>query len=153
MDTLVQALTTLQPRSVRLHSDRGAERLDWTNRVVGVVEDLESPPRSVDSPLPNGWYSSASLDLILRASPLAEGYAVSVPTFSGREGSRLLTAKVVGSEEVDGYGDAWRIDADVAGLPVTFWVNKSSRRLLRQVTHVSPTLEIMFVLPPAGSSA
>jgi hypothetical protein len=36
---------------------------------------------------------------------------------------------------------------------VTFWISKASRRLVRQVTHVSPVLEIMVVAPPAGSSA
>ncbi len=67
-DTLVQSLATLQPRSVRSHSDRGVERLDWqTSRVVGVVEDPDSPARAIDSPHPAGWYSSASFDLILRA--------------------------------------------------------------------------------------
>jgi hypothetical protein len=153
VDTLVDALTTLQPRSVRSRSDRGTERLDWqTSRVVGVVEEPDSPVRSIDSPLPKGWYSSASFDLILRASPLADGYGVAVPTFSGREGSHLLTANVAGSEEVEGHGDTWRIEADFAGLPVTFWISKTSRRLVRQIMHVSPVLEIMFVAPPGGSS-
>ena len=79
-DTLVQSLATLQPRSVRSHSDRGVEHLDWqTSRVVGVVEDPDSPARSIDSPRPAGWYSSASFDLILRACPLAEGYGVAFP--------------------------------------------------------------------------
>ena len=154
VDTLVHALTTLQPRSVRSHSDRGTERLDWqTSRVVGVVEEPDSPVRSIDSPLPKGWYSSASFDLILRASPLADGYRVPVPTFSGREGSHVLTANVAGSEEVEGHGDTWRIEADFAGLPVTFWISKTSRRLVRQIMHVSPTVEIMFVAPQVGSSS
>jgi len=154
VDTLVHALATLQPRSVRSHSDRGTERRDWeTSRVVGVVEESDSPARSIDSPLPKGWYSSASFDLILRACPLADGYGVAVPTFSGREGSRVLTAHVAGSEKVEGHGETWRIEADVAGLQVTFWISKTSRRLVRQIMHVSPVLEIMFVAPPGGSSA
>jgi len=154
VDTLVHALATLQPRSVRSHSDRGTERLDWqTSRVVGVVEEPDSPVRSIDSPLPKGWYSGASFDLILRACPLADGYGVAVPTFSGREGSHVMTARVAGSEELEGHGDTWRIEADVAGLPVTFWISKTSRRLVRQIMHVSPVLEIMVVVPPGGSSA
>jgi hypothetical protein len=154
VDTLVDALATLQPRSVRSHSDRGTEFLDWqTRRVVGVVEEPDSPARSIDSPLPSGWYSSASFDLILRACPLADGYGVAVPTFSGRLGSRVLTARVTGSEEIEGHGDTWRIEADFGGLPVTFWVRKSSRRLVRQVMYISPALEIMLVVPPVGSSA
>lgn len=153
VDTLVDALATLQPRSVRSYSDRGTERLDWQSRVVGVVEEPDSPERTVDSALPKGWYSSASFDLILRACPLADGYDVAVPTFSGREGSRVLTARVAASEQVEGHGDTWRIEADVAGLPVTFWISKSSRRLVRQIMHISPAFEIMFVAPSGGVSA
>jgi hypothetical protein len=130
VDTLVDAFATLQPRTVRSRSDRGIERLDWqTSRVIGVVEEPDSPTRSVDSPLP------------------------AVPTFSGFGGSRVLTAKVVGSEAVEGYGDTWRIDADFAGLQVTMWVSKSSRRMVRQVMHVSPVMEIIFVAPHSSSSA
>jgi len=154
VDTLVDALATLQPRSVWSRSDRGTERLDWqVNRVVGVVEEPDAPARSIDSPRPTGWYSRASFDLILRASPLANGYRISVPSFSGLQGSRVLTANVAASEVVEGYGDTWRIEADVAGLPVTFWISKSSRRLVRQIMHISPTVEIMFVAPRVGSSS
>ena len=152
VDTLVDAFTTLQPQRVSSRSNRSTERLDWRpDRVVGVVEESDAPARSIDSPRPTGWYSSASFDLILRASPLADGYRISVPTFSGRQGSNVLTAKVAGSEAVEGYGDTWRIEADVAGLPVTFWISKSSRRLVRQIMHISPTMKIMFVSPQVGS--
>jgi hypothetical protein len=154
VDTLTDVLAALQPRMVRSRADRGTERLDWgPTRVTGVVEEPDGPSRAVNSPLPSGWYSSASFDLILRASPLAEGYRITVPTFSGREGSQVLTAQVVGSEDVPGHGDTWRIEADFAGLPVTFWISKTSRRLVQQVMHVSPGLEIMFVAARASSSA
>ena len=154
VDTLVDALAGLQPRSVRTYSDRITERLDWTERrVVGVVEEPDKPSRSVDSPVPMGWYSAASFDLIVRASPLAEGYEISVPAFSGRDGSRVLTAKVTGSESVPGHGETWRVDADFAGLPVTLWISKTSRRLVREVMHVAPGTEIVFIAPAPGSSA
>ena len=153
-DTIVHALATLQPRSERSHSDRGTVRLDWqTSRVVGVVEEPESPVRSIDSPLPGGWYDSESFDLLLRASPLADGYGVAVPTFSGLQGSRVLTAKVTASEALADHGDTWRVEADLAGVPVTFWISKASRKLVRQIIHVSPVLQIMFVAPPEGRAA
>jgi hypothetical protein len=152
VDTLIDVLSTLQPRSVRTRSDKIAERLDWqTSRVVGVVEETDKPSRSVESPFPGGWYSSASFDLILRASPLADGYGVAVPSFSGREGSRVLTAKVTGSEGAD-LGDVWVVDADFAGVPVTFWISKATRRLVRQVMYVAPGTQIMF-LATGGPSA
>lgn len=154
VDTLLDTFATLQPHSVRSHFSRGSEILDWQpSRVVGVVEESEGTTRSIDSPRPAGWYSSSSFDVILRASPLADGYKISVPSFSGRQGSNVLTATVAGSEAIEGFGDTWRVEADFAGLMVTLWINKSSRRVVRQVMHVSPTLEIMFVATRAGPSA
>ena len=154
VDTLIDAFATLQPHSVRSHFGRGTETLDWqSSRVVGVVEESEGTPRSIDTPRPAGWYSSASFDLILRASPLADGYKVAIPSFSGRQGSYVMTATVTGSEAIEGFGDTWRVEADFAGLTVTFWINKSSRRIVRQVMHVSPGLEIMFVSTRGGQSA
>jgi len=151
VDTLVDVFATLEPRSVRSHFSRGAEKLDWQpSRVVGVVEESEGATRSIDSPRPTGWYSSASFDLILRAAPLADGYKVAVPTFSGRQGSYVMTAKVAASEGIEGFGDTWRVEGDFSGLSVTFWISKTSRRIVRQIMHVSPGLEIMFVSTRAG---
>jgi hypothetical protein len=93
---------------------------------------------------------SASGARVIRATP---GYEISVPSFSGRDGSRVLTPKVTGSESIDGHGDAWRVDAEIAGLEVTFWISKTSRRLVRQVMHVAPGTEIVFVAPALGPSA
>jgi hypothetical protein len=154
VDTLIDVFATLEPQSVRSYFSRGSEKLDWEpSRVVGVVEESEGTPRSIDSPRPTGWYSSTSFDLILRASPLSIGYKIAVPTFSGRQGAYVITATVTGSDAIDGFGDTWRVDADFAGLPVTFWIGKSSRRVVRQIMHVSPGLEIMFVSPRVGPSA
>ncbi len=154
VDTLLDVFATLQPHNVRSHFRSGFEKLDWEpSRVVGAVEESEGGTRSIDSPRPAGWYSSSSFDLILRASPLAEGYKVAIPSFSGRQGSSVLTATVVGSEMIDGFGDTWRVDGDFAGLAVTFWISKSSRRTVRQIMHVSPGLEIMFVATRSGPSA
>ena len=153
VDTLVDVFATLEPHSVRSHFSRGTEKLDWQpSRVVGVVEESEGAARSIDSPRPTGWYSSASFDLILRASPLADGYKIAVPSFSGRQGSSVMTATVAGSEAIAGFGDTWRVEADFAGLTVTFWIDKSSRRVVRQIMHVSPGLDMMFVSTRSGPS-
>jgi hypothetical protein len=153
VDTLLDTFATLEPHRVRSHFSGGSEKLDWQpSRVVGVVEEAEGATRSIDSPRPAGWYSTSSFELILRASPLADGYKIAIPSFSGRQGSSVLTATVVGSETIDGFGDTWRIEADFAGLAVTFWIGKSSRRTVRQIIHVSPGLEIMFLATKAGSS-
>ena len=94
-------------------------------------------------------FNGASVDLILRASPLADGYAVTIPTFSGAQGLTAVSARVAGSESVGGI-DAWRVDASFADLPVTFWIDKVSRRLVRQVMRPADGVEIEFIRADAN---
>ena len=149
LDTLVNALPDLSARSVRTLGARVIEILDWENgQVHGSVDENGKPSRAIEAAVPaGGWYSSAAFDLILRASPLAEGYVVSVPAFSGQQGAAVLTARVAGSESIAGYGDTWRVDADFAGMAVTFWISKMSRQLVRQVMRIAPGAEIHFIAP------
>jgi hypothetical protein len=149
LDTLIDALPDLHARSVRTAGSRAIEELDWKgDRVTGAVEQKGKAERGIDERVPEGGgYSSASFDVILRASPLAEGYAVAVPAFSGQEGAAVLTARVVGSEDISGYGETWRVDADFSGMSVSFWISKTSRRLVRQVMRIAPGAEIHFVAP------
>jgi hypothetical protein len=37
------------------------------------------------------------------------------------------------------------VDADYGGLSVTFWIAKSSRRLVRQLIHVASGTELLFL--------
>jgi len=149
LDTLIDVLPDLHARSVRTAGSRAIEELDWkADRVTGTVEQQGKAERGIDERVPEGGgYSFASFDVILRASPLADGYAVAVPAFSGQEGAAVLTARVVGSEDVSGYGDTWRVDADFSGMSVSFWISKTSRRLVRQVMRIAPGAEIHFIAP------
>jgi hypothetical protein len=147
VDTLVDHFPDLAPRNVQSRSDGGGtELLTWRGgRLTGTVEQTGKTKRSIDTAVAPSLYSSSSFDLILRASPLAEGYEIAVSTYSARRGATILTAKVVGAEVVPGFGDTWRVDANFAGLSVTFWIAKTSRRLIRQVIRVSPETELLFV--------
>jgi hypothetical protein len=146
VDTLVDHFPDLAPRSVQSRSDGGGtELLAWSaGRLTGTVEQPGKTKRSIDTTAAPSLYSSASFDLILRASPLAEGYEIAVPAYSGRKGATILTAKVIAAEVLPGFGDTWRVDANFAGLSVTFWIAKSSRRLIRQVIRVTPETELVF---------
>jgi len=74
------------------------------------------------------------------------GYAVAVPSYVPSRGIVTLTAKVVGDDMIDGQA-TWRVDADFTGMSVSFWVAKTSRRLLKQVMHVAPGADIEFLAP------
>jgi len=147
LDTLVDRFPDLIPRSVHSWSDGGgSEVLAWrAGRVTGMVEPPGGAKRSIDTAAAPSLYSGASFDLVLRASPLAEGYEVAALSYSGRQGARTLTAKVVGSEVIAGFGDTWRVDADFAGRSVTFWIAKGSRRLIRQIIRAAPGTEVLLM--------
>jgi hypothetical protein len=146
VDTLVDRFPDLAPRSVRSHSEGGGtEILVWRGgRVTGSVEPTGRNKRSIDTSAAPQLYSSASFDLILRASPLTGGYELAAQTYSGRQGARTLTARVIASEVLPGFGDTWRVDADFAGRAVTFWIAKTSRRLIRQLIQVAPGTELLI---------
>lgn len=147
VDTLVDAFADLRLRLVDSRSDAGGvEHVEWTNgRVVGAVEQSGKPTRQVDTVAAPGVYSSASFDLILRAAPLVQGYALTIPAFSGRQGAKILSAKVAASEALPGLGATWRIDADLGGRSVTYWITKDSRRVVRELVRVTPALQILFL--------
>lgn len=117
VDTLVDGYADLRLRLVDSRSDGGGvEHTEWRNgRVVGVVEQGGNTTRQVDTAAASGVYSSASFDLILRAAPLAQGYTLTIPAFSGRQGAKTLSAKVAATEMLPGIGETWPVEADVGG--------------------------------------
>ena len=146
IDTLVDAYADLTLRLVDSRSDGGGvEHLEWRKgRIVGTAEQTGSPARPIDTGASGGGYSSASFDLILRAAPLANGYSVSLPAFSGRQGWKILSAKVAASEMLPQFGETWRINADFGGRSATFWITKDSRRLVRQLIAVAPGIQVLI---------
>ena len=147
IDTLVDALADLTLRLVDSRSDGGGvEHVEWRNgRIVGTIEQSDKPRRKINVAAPGGMYGSASFDLILEAAPLADGYTVSIPAFSGRQGPKTVSAKVAGSEKLPRFGATWRVDVDLGGRTATFWITKDSRRLVRQLVHVAPETEILIL--------
>lgn len=147
VDTLIDAFADLTLRHIDSRSDDGGvERVEWRNgRIVGVVEQNGKPARRIDTSAAGGAYNSASFDLIMQSAPLADGYAVAIPAFSGRQGPKHLSAKVAGSETLPSFGATWRVEADFGERSATFWITKDSRRLVRQLVRVAPGLDILIL--------
>jgi hypothetical protein len=147
VDTLVDAFADLTLRLVDSRSDGGGvEHVEWRNgRITGVVEQSGRPARQIDTATAGGVYSSASFDLILRAAPLANGYSITLPAYSGRQGPKTVSAKVAGSETLPRFGATWRVDVDFGGRSATFWITKDSRRLVRQLVRAAPGVEILIL--------
>jgi len=147
LDTLVDAFANLTLRTVDSRSEGGGvEHLEYRNgRIVGALEQSGAPTRPVDTGASGGGYSSASFDLVLRAAPLTNTFSVSLPAFSGRQGWKIVSAKVAGSETLPQFGETWRLNADFGGRTATFWITKDSRRLVRQLIGVAPGIQILIL--------
>ena len=147
VDTLVDRFPDLAPRSVRSTSaGGGTETLTWrAGRLTGAIERPDQPDRAIDTSTAASTYSRASVDLIFRASPLAVGYEVAVHAYSARQGAAKITARVTASETLPGFGETWRVEANYAGMSVTFWIAARSRRVVRQIIRVAPGTELLYV--------
>lgn len=145
VDTIVSSITDLQPVSYSTRSSlRFADLLFVPLHVQGWVRPPNGDSTGISVTLPSVVYDGASFDLVVRASPLREGLQLAVPSFIvGPNTVMTLTGTVTGSEGVDGL-DCWVVKADFGGLPVTFWVDKHSRRLRRQVMQPRVGMEILF---------
>ena len=138
VDTIVDEFATLRPLSYRSHSKAQTVVLDWSpSSVSGTITPIGQPARQISESVSGTVFDGASFDVVLRASPLSLGYATSVTSFVPGLGVRVLTAKVAVAETIAGT-PAWRVEADYAGLPVTFWIAKDSRRLVKQRMTVGP---------------
>jgi len=153
VDTLIDNSTTLAPVSIRSRPTGSYEFIDFVaGRATGWLLLANGDSVAVDAPIPGTVFSASSFDLVLRASPLSETWKVEVPSFlPSTRTVVMLTARVVAAEMVDG-APAWRIQADFAGTPVTFWVDRDSRRLVKQLMQIRPDLAILHMrtqLPPS----
>ena len=147
VDTLVDRFPDLSPHTVRSTSaGGGTETLTWrAGRLTGTVEQRDKPTRAIDTTAAPSTYSRSSVDLILRASPLAVGYEVAVPAYSARQGGGTITARVTASETLPGFGETWRVEGNYAGMSVTFWIAARTRRVVRQIIRVAPGTELLYV--------
>jgi hypothetical protein len=147
VDTLVDAFADITLRRIDSRSDGGGvAHVEWRNgRITGAVEQSGRSARQIDTAATDGAYSSASFDLILRAAPLADGFALTLPAFSARQGGKIVSAKVVGSETLRPFGATWRLDVDFGGRTAMFWITKDSRRLVRQRVNAAPGIDFLIL--------
>jgi hypothetical protein len=135
------------------HRSVNAQRtlsLDFSgNRVTGSITPKGGTAQAInftgDAPL----FDANVVGLLLRAAPLAEGYAVTIPAYIHEAGGKTsITARVTGSEQVDVGGkkvDAWVVEMNPGGRQVKQWVTKDTREVVRVVITAAPGVEIRAV--------
>ena len=143
VDTLVDVRAALRPVRHRSHTDRAVEVIDFAaGRASGWLRLANGDSVAVDAAA--DAFNASSFDLVLRASPLREGWEATIPTFyPPTRAVMALRARVVGVEHV-AQERCWRVQAEFGGTPVTFWIGQTSRALRQQVMQVRPGVQILF---------
>jgi hypothetical protein len=150
LDTVTSALPRLTPVRHRTQAARIRQNLEFrADSVVGWSEMEGRPRRTIARPSIPGAFDAATFDLLVRSAPLTEKYAVEVRgVLAEPDTVTTLRARVAGSDSVRTEGGqylpAWVIEMDFAGLPSTMWIEKASRRLLRQTIRLSPEATILM---------
>jgi hypothetical protein len=144
VDTLVDVRADLRPVRHRSHTDRAMEAVDFAaGRASGWLRPANGDSVPVDASSADA-FNASSFDLVLRASPLRDGWEATIPTFHPTTRAvTALRARVVGAEHV-AQEWCWRVQAEFAGTPVTFWIGRTSRALRQQVMQVRPDVQILF---------
>ncbi|MEJ2207297.1 MAG: hypothetical protein P8170_24745 [Gemmatimonadota bacterium] len=103
-------------------------------RVRGTVVDSLGEATPVDEAIPSGLFDYSIAMMVANLLPLEEGYEATLATYDIHRGPQFVHVNVSGTEEVTVGGarfDAWRMDVDFGGPPVTRWVDRATRRELR----------------------
>ncbi len=143
-DTLVDRFGDLRPAQHRSHTQRSTEVADFAGgRVRGWLRPENADSIAIDAPLGDA-YNASSLDLVLRASSLRDGWVAEVPVFEVSTRSVMpVHARVAGTEPC-GAGKCWRVEANFGGTPVTFWIDQTSRALRQQAKTLGPGVALLF---------
>lgn len=128
--------TTLAPIRHLSHAAHRVIALDFEGRAVtGTVTRPNEEPEAVDWNADVPLFDSSTIDLVLRALPLAAGRAWRVPSYIHESGGTVWTTlRVVGTERIDlasGPVDTWKAEVDWGNDRVTtYWVDRTTRDLV-----------------------
>jgi dipeptidyl aminopeptidase/acylaminoacyl peptidase len=150
-DTVVVERATLAPIRHRSVNMRRTMSLDFrADSILGSVTPAGGTAQTVAVRADTALFDSNAIDLILRALPLAEGYAVRYPVYLHESGGKVwVTSRVMGSERIAGEGggmvDAWIVESKIGPQTVRVWVAKDSREVLQSVLDAGPGVQLKMV--------
>jgi len=152
-DSSLTHATTLAPREHRSWQPQRQLQLEFTEkRVRGRIGPPDAPGMAIDTTLSAVAFDSGNWDLVVRALPLAPGYAATFPVFNLETGSHTYGVRVVGETTL--YGERAHIVIFQLGgqREITVWIGAMSQRLLQVETPLGPTTllrQTLRVSPPS----
>ena len=132
LDSFTVDRATLAPLTVLARGGTGMRKLRWeAGRVRGHDADGGTIDVAADEP---AFYSN-SVDMVLAALPLAEGYEAAIRFSGGDEQNGSSPVRVTGQEDVTtgdgGRCRAWRVEVGGSGHAGTYWIGAGDRALVR----------------------
>jgi hypothetical protein len=118
--------------------------------VIGSVTPAGGTAQAIALRADTALFDSNAFDLLLRALPLADGYAVRYPVYLHEGGGTVwVTSRVTGSERVPGPGgttaDAWVVESKIGPRTVRYWIAKDSLHILQSVLEAAPGVQLKMI--------
>ena len=159
LDTLVDVRLSLGPLRHQSRTDNGLESVQFNDAgAMGVTRARNGDSAARFAALAATVINASSVDLFLRAATLTAGCTTNIQAYSPTLGRILdVQARVAGVDTVAREA-SWRVQAEMDGRPVVFWIGTQSRRLNRQILRLHPGISLLFertayVAPRAGQRA
>ena len=150
-DTILVHRGTLAPIRHRSVNARRTMSLDFRgDSIVGSITPAGGTAQAIAIRADTALFDSNAFDLIVRALPLAEGYAVRYPVYLHEEGGKVwVTTRVIGSERMPAAGgtttDAWVVENKVGKRTVRYWIAKDSLHVLQNVLDAAPGVQLKVI--------
>jgi hypothetical protein len=154
---IVETTTWVDARSLRplrqtalLEGGRVVTLAFGRSQLVVTDSAPERPLRISVSPVPDSAYTSAAVDLLLRALPLAVGYHASIPVyFPADEQVTPLDVRVEAVERITTRSGrpavCWVVAADFPGdVTERFWIDQRTHTMVRILAHDGPAALVRY---------
>jgi hypothetical protein len=120
-------------------------------RVRGSLAPQDVPGVPIDTTLPVAAFDAGNWDLVLRALPLAVGYAAQFSAYDIDAGVRRYQVQVTGQTTLHGEA-AWVVKLVIGrGRESYVWIGKDTARLLQLETMLNESTMLRQVLLPAAT--
>jgi hypothetical protein len=140
VDSSLSDAKSLAPRMHQSVQPQRQLRIEFDGRRArGTIGPLDAPGVAVDTTLTTPFFDSGNWDLVVRAMPLAPGFAAVFRVFDLETGLHDYVVRVIGATPM--FGESAHIVLFQLGgqREITVWIGDSTRRLLQVETPLGPT--------------
>jgi hypothetical protein len=152
-DSSLTDARTFAPREHRSWQPQRQMQLEYTGtRIRGRIGPPDAPGMAIDTTLATLAFDSGNWDLVVRALPLAPGYAATFPVYSLETGAHVYGVRVIGATTLHGESAHIVIFQLGGQREITVWIGATTRRLLQVETPLGGTTLLRQTLRAAERS-